>query len=327
MCQNIVMSKHKNLPGRGYRKGISLMELFEMFPDEESARLWFEAQIWSHGPVCPQCGAQDRVAEVPNHNPMPYHCGDCRKYFSVRIGTVLEQSKVSLRKWAIAIYLEATSLKGVASMKLHRDLKVTQKTAWFMLHRIRESWAHDRSEMFDGPVEADETFFGGKMKNMSLKKRKAMRDMWSANKTMVIGVLNRPDKKITARVAPGFGVRKIQDTVRANVKPGSVLYTDEAPSYKHLHEFQHESVKHTDFEYVRGSVHTNSIESFWATMKRAYVGTFHHLSAKHLWRYVNEFVGRYNIRDEDTIDQMKSIAKGLPGRRLTYRGLVGPTEV
>lgn len=175
-----------------------------MFPDEESARLWFEAQIWPHGVVCPRCGAQDRVSEVPRHNPMPYHCGDCRKYFSVRIGTALEQSRVPLRKWAIAAYLLATSLKGVSSLRLHRDLKVTQKTAWYMLHRLRESWAHERPELFQGPVESDETYFGGKKKNMPLWKRKEMGTTVRGlhGKVAVHGVLNRPTKQVVATVLP-----------------------------------------------------------------------------------------------------------------------------
>lgn len=175
-----------------------------MFPDEESARLWFEAQIWPHGVVCPRCGAQDRVSEVPRHNPMPYHCGDCRKYFSVRIGTALEQSRVPLRKWAIAAYLLATSLKGVSSLRLHRDLKVTQKTAWYMLHRLRESWAHERPELFQGPVESDETYFGGKKKNMPLWKRKEMGTTVRGlhGKVAVHGVLDRPTKQVVATVLP-----------------------------------------------------------------------------------------------------------------------------
>ncbi len=318
------MSNHKNLPGRGYRKGISLPELFEMFPDEESARLWFEAQIWPHGPVCPRCGAQDRVKSVQNRKPMPWWCGDCRRHFSVRIGTVLEQSHVPLRKWAIAIYLVSTSLKGVSSMRLHRDLDVTQKTAWFMIHRIRESWAHERSELFEGPVESDETYFGGKKKNMPLWKRKkmgtALRGLYG--KAAVHGVLDRPTKQVVATVLPTNEVLVVQKAVKAAVTRGAILYSDEGTPYRHLPGYRVESVKHSAYEYVRGPVHTNSLESFWATMKRAYIGTFHHLSKKHLWRYVNEFMGRYNIRDEDTIDQMKSIARGLLGRRLTYRDLV-----
>ena len=208
-------------------------------------------------------------------------------------------------------------------MKLHRDLKVTQKTAWFMLHRIRESWAHDMPARFEGPVESDETYFGGKKKNMALWKRKEMGTgiRGLANKIPVHGVLDRKTKQVAATVLSTHKIHAVQDSVYQKVKLGAVLYSDEGTGYRFLVGFQHEKVKRSAFEYVRGDVHTNSIESFWATMKRAYVGTFHHLSAKHLWRYVNEFVGRYNVRDEDTIDQMKSIAKGLPGRRLTYQEL------
>ena len=146
-------------PGKSHREGITLMELGDMFPDENAARLWFEAQVWPEGRHCPRCGSE-RTHEA-SHAKSPYRCTDCRAYFSVKTGTPLEGSKIPLRKWAFAIYLEVTSLKGVSSMKLHRDLGVTQKTAWFMLHRLREAWAQDKAGPFLGPVEADETYMGG----------------------------------------------------------------------------------------------------------------------------------------------------------------------
>lgn len=144
-------------PGKAHRKSISLMELTEMFPNEASAVAWFEAICWPDGRHCGKCGSVN-TREVPNAKPMPYWCGNCKSYFSVRTGTMLESSRLPLRKWAFAVYLYVTSLKGVSSMKLHRDLKVTQKTAWFMLHRLREAWGEsDGLPRFSGPIEADET--------------------------------------------------------------------------------------------------------------------------------------------------------------------------
>ena len=151
-------------PGKSHRKGISLLDLAEMFPDEQATTKWFEAQVWPTERGCPKCGSL-KTSEVPNRKPMPYWCSDCRSYFSARTGTALERSKVPLRQWAFTIYIVTTSLKSVSSMKLHRDLGVTQKTAWFMLHRLREAWAADCPETFDGPVEVDETYMGGKEKN------------------------------------------------------------------------------------------------------------------------------------------------------------------
>ena len=204
----------KTGPGKAHRTGISLPEVFAMFPDEESARLWIESVVWPDGPVCPRCGAQDRVKPTPNGKPLPYWCGDCRGHFSVRMGTALERSKVPLQKWAIAIFLELTSLKGVSSMKLHRDLQVTQRTAWFMLHRIREAWAQDSGGLFEGPAEADESYFGGKVKNWPLSRRKAKgkRGTGTIGKTPVAAVLDRPTKRIRAKVLPNTQIPTVQQS-------------------------------------------------------------------------------------------------------------------
>ena len=307
----------KTGPGRAHRDGITLTELFRMFPDEETARLWIESVIWPDGPVCPRCGMTDRIKPTPNGKPLPYWCGDCRGHFSVRIGTALERSKVPLQKWAIAIYLELTSLKGVSSMKLHRDLGVTQRTAWFMLHRIREAWAQDSGELFDGPAEADESYFGGRKKNRPVSERK-LEGRGVAGKTPIAAVLDRPTKRIRAKVLSNTKIPTVQRFVRSGLKPGAALYTDEATAYERLPEFVHEAVKHSAYEYVRGRAHTNGLESFWSTLKRAYHGTYHHLSAKHLQRYVDEFAGRHNVRDADTLAQMEVTARGLVGRRITY---------
>ena len=150
-------------PGKSHREGITLMQLTDMFPDNVTASAWFESLVWPDGRHCPRCGGTE-TREASKTSGLPYYCPACQRAFSVRIGTALERSKVSMRQWVFAIYLDMTSLKGVSSMKLHRDIGVSQKTAWFMLHRIREAWASEREALFSGPVEADETYIGGKRK-------------------------------------------------------------------------------------------------------------------------------------------------------------------
>ena len=157
------MTTHK-APGKSTREGITMVQLCDMFPDEDSAREWFEARVWPDGRHCPHCGSVNTQA-ADGGNKMPYRCPDCRNYFSVKTNTVMHNSNLPLRKWAFAIYLHLTSLKGVSSMKLHRDIGVPQKTAWFMLQRIRKAWDNDDDWPFGGPLEVDETYIGGKEKN------------------------------------------------------------------------------------------------------------------------------------------------------------------
>ncbi|MDE0081654.1 MAG: IS1595 family transposase [Gammaproteobacteria bacterium] len=282
-----------NAPGRAYRQGISLMELADKFPDEEAAIRWFEAQLWPSGErCCGHCGSLN-TAKV-KHRSMPYRCRDCRQYFSVRTGTALASSRVPLRKWAFAIYLQLTSSKGVSSMKLHRDIGVTQKTAWFMLHRIKEAYRQPLPAAFIGPVEADESYFGG-------KKPKHIPGRGTVGKTAVVGVKDRATNMVAARVVRRTNKATLQGFIYSVTVPGALVYTDDARAYQSLP--RHESVKHSVGEYVRGQAHTNGVESFWATLKRAYHGVFHKLSPKHLDRYIREFAGKHNLRDLDTIHQ------------------------
>ena len=310
----------KKAPGKAHREGVTVVQLMDMFPTEEAATKWFEDVIWNGQRRCGKCGSVS-TREVPNAKPMPYWCTDCRSYFSVRTGTPIARSNVPLRKWAIAIYLCLTSLKSVSSMKLHRDIGVSQRTAWFMLHRIREAWAGDGDGPFDGPVEFDETYVGGKRKNMSNAKRKAATGRGPVDMVAVVGAKDRTTNKVNAKVIESTDKDTLHDFVVDNAEPDAVVYTDDAAAYEGIPN-PHESVQHSVSEYVNGMAHTNGIESFWSMLKRAHKGTFHKISPKHLQRYVTEFAGKHNIRESGTLAQMRDTVARLVGRNLLYRDLV-----
>ena len=309
--------KHK-APGKHYRKGLSLPQLFKMFPDDATAEAWFVKARWPDGVCCPLCGSVN-VQSGAKHKTMPYRCRDCRVRFSARTGTALEASNKGFQVWGIAIYLLATNLKSVSSMKLSRDLKITQRTAWHLAHRIREAWK-SKGELFAGPVEVDETFIGGKERNKHGKK-KLDADRGTIGKAIVAGVKDRATGKVNAEVVSDTGMETLQDFVLSNTEPGAHIYTDEHTSYRGLPN--HTTVKHSAGEFVHGMAHTNGVESFWSLLKRSYHGTFHKMSVKHLGRYVGEFAGRHNMRECDTIQQMSMVARGLDGKRLPYKTLIG----
>ena len=209
-------------PSKSHRKGISLVELSEMFPDETSAVKWFEKIRWPNSRCCGHCGSVE-TREVPNAKPMPYWCKSCRSYFSVRTGTSIEKSRLPLRKWVFAVYLYVTNLKGVSSMKLHRDLKVTQKTAWFMLHRLREAWFESGIDGVLGPVEVDETYIGSKRKNTSKAKRKKLIGRGAVGKAAVVGAKDRSNNRITARKVENSDGPTLRGFVYENVNPGTTV--------------------------------------------------------------------------------------------------------
>ena len=235
----------------------------------------------------------------------------------------MANSKVPLRKWAFAIYICLTNLKSVSSMKLHRDIKVSQPTAWFMLHRIREAWGDEPSGDFAGPVEVDESYFGGRRRNMSNSRRKALADTGRGpvGKTAVVGIKDRATKQVRAKVTQRVDSESLQGFVKDNTLPGAQVYTDDASAYDGL-PFAHESVRHSVSEYVDDMAHTNGVESFWATLKRAHKGTFHKLSPRRLNRYVQEFAGKHNMRDSGTLAQMRDTVARLVGTNLLYRDLI-----
>lgn len=313
-------------PGRAHREGLTLIELFDLFPDDAAAEAWFEAQRWPEGRFCPACGSTETVA-VPSRRPMPYRCYACRSHFSVRKGTVMQSSKLGLRKWALAIYLMTTGLKGTPSMKVYREIGVTQKTAWFLMQRIREGFMGDDDPPppMRGGVEVDETYIGGIRRFMHADRRKAQPGGGGvAGKKPVVGLKERRTRRIVARVTPDAKAHSIWPLVREHVRRGSTIYTDQAPVYKSARRrgYRHGFVDHLAGEYVKGEAHTQGIDSFWSMFKRGYRGTYHRLSDKHLNRYIQEFVGRHNVRDRDTVEQMCLLARGMIGRRLRYRDLI-----
>jgi len=313
-------------PGKAHRETISVIELGDMFPDNETAEVWFVKNRWPDGVHCPECGSTNVQTDAPSKT-QPYRCRErqCRLRFSTKTGTVMHGSNLPYRTWAIAIYLCMTSLKGVSSMKLHRDLKITQKSAWHLAMRIREALDDGTAVLpFAGPVEVDETYFGGKRKNMSKAKRKALKEAGAGRgtvgKTAVIGAKDRETNRVTAKVVQSTDAPTLQGFVEGVTAPDAKVYSDEAAAYKGI-DRDHEWVNHSVGEYVREMAHTNGMESEWSMLKRGFIGTYHKMSPKQLQRYVNEFTGRHNVRESDTIDQMEGVIEGMVGKRLRYKDL------
>ena len=301
------------------RTVMSLEDLFNMIPNEAAAREWFEEIFWPNGNrYCPRCDSNN--TRVASHPTMPYWCSNCRKYFSVKIGTVMEGSNLPYRKWIILAYLMVTNNKGISSLKLGRDLGLKQPTAWYLGHRIREAMVVE-PELMDGPVEVDETFIGGKERNKHRNKR-LNQGRGAVGKSPVAGIIDRKTREVVSMPIPDVKSETLHQLIRDHVKPGSTVYTDEHRGYQNLEDYDHHGVKHGAGQYVKGEATTNSIESHWALLKRGYHGVYHWMSRKHLHRYATEFAERHNIRDLDTLEQMMLIALGMSGKRLRYQDLI-----
>ena len=304
---------------------ISLREFYRKIPNEEAAVAFVEERRWGGSPVCPHCD-NDNVYRVASGKPMSHRCRDCNKYFSVRIGTIMEDTNLPIMTWLEAIHLIHTDRKGVSSIQMGKMLGVTQRTAWFLDHRIREAMKQE-DMMVAGVVQVDETLIGGLEGN---------RHAWQKEQDRLAGISHR-DRKFTvigmrqddgAVVAYPVETDNFAQFFRAvlnNVEKGSMVYTDGSAAYQGLPQFGygHEWVSHSTGQYVNGEVTTNGIESFWALLKRGINGTFHVVSWQHLHRYVNEFAYRLNVGQGNGFGIIGGVVDRMFGERLTWQRLTG----
>jgi len=302
------------------RSTISTFQLFQMIPDAETARVYLESRLWPDGPRCPVCAAGERITVRKGGY---YRCNACREDFTVRTGTIFERSHVPLHKWVYAMYLLVTARKGISSMQLAKEIGVTQKTAWFVLHRLREACG-TKLQKLAGIIEIDETYVGGIEANKH-ERKKLRAGRGTVGKTAVIGMRERGGKTV-GKVVAATDQETVHRVIHENVEVRSTLHTDEFAAYRGLGGlfFDHETVNHGAAEFVRDDVTTNSIESVFAVLKRGLIGVYHHASPKHLGRYVDEFSFRLNEGDvkRHTLDRLDSFVDGTVGKRLTYKALV-----
>ena len=307
----------------------TLIEAIKYFSDPDVCLDFVVKLRWPNGVTCPTCGSSD-VRFISTRHIWECKAQHPKRQFSVKVGTIFEDSAISLDKWLAAIWMIANAKNGVSSYEIARGLGVTQKTAWFMMHRIRYAMGTDNGK-FSGTVEADETFIGGKAVNMHKSKReKIIQGRGTIGKVAVMGLLERhgiDDKpsKVQTKILADTSRQTIPPAVRESVEQGSNLITDALSPYNDLNnEYVHEVIDHAE-AYVRGHVHTNSIENFWSLLKRAIRGTYVNVDPFHLTRYLDEETFRFNTRKDNDSGRFESVINGITGKRLTYNQLIGGT--
>ena len=305
----------------------TLLEAIRYFADEDVALAFVANLRWPSGEqVCPKCGSIGEHYFLKSRR--VWKCRDCRKQFSIKVGTIFEDSPIKLSQWLPAVWMLVNCKNGISSYELARDLGVTQKTAWFMLHRIRLALQDGSFDKFSGEVEVDESYIGGKAKNMHRARRKRIiKGTGGHDKTAVMGLLERPRNAphslVRTHVLPNTTQRTMQAEVRENVKAGANLFTDRHWGYWGLDsDYMHEVIDHVH-EYVRGKVHTNGIENFWSLLKRTIGGTYVSIEPFHIFRYLDEQTFRFNNRGDTDRGRFLNAVVSVIGKRLTYAELTG----
>ena len=296
-----------------------------IYHDDDAARAHLESLLWPYGPSCPRCGVtEDRITKLQGKSTRPgvYKCKDCRKPFSVTVGTVMERSHVPLHKWVLAAHFMAASKKGMSALQLQRMMGTNYETAWFLFHRLREAAKVTNPTPMGGEgkvVEADETVIGGKEKNKRLSKRNP-KNIGAVGKQIAFTLVERGGRARSFHVANVTG-KTLRPIIVKHVSRKSALMTDDAGQYRPIGvEFaRHETVNHGIEEYVRGDAHSNTVEGYFSILKRGVIGTFHHISEAHLHRYLCEFDFRYSTRDLADTDRAEELLRGAKGKRLMYR--------